>query len=108
MREIERQLETLPTADVAGADSAVVERLPEGPILYYAVPSGSGGVIVPVGEIDGDTLRALRATDDPAAFATRFIAEHMREGSEFVLFREGARAEGNPVVGAGHTRIPLI
>jgi hypothetical protein len=86
------QSQRTPAADAAGPDSAVVERLPEGPILYYAVPSGAGGVMVPIGEIDGDTLRALRATDDPAAFASRFIAEHMREGSEFVLFREGARA----------------
>jgi hypothetical protein len=81
-----------PAADAANGDSAVVERLPEGPILYYAVPSGSGGVMVPIGEIDGDSLRALRAAEDPAAFASRFIAEHMRQGAEFVLFREGARA----------------
>lgn len=75
----------------AAGDSAVVERLPEGPILYYAVPSGSGGVMVPIAEIDGDTLRSMRAPNDPAAFATRFIAEHMRQGSEFVLFRNGTR-----------------
>jgi hypothetical protein len=84
----QRSPETAP----AGTDSAVVERLPDGPILYYVVPSGSGGTMVPVAEIVGDTLRALRAASDPAAFASRFIAEHMRQGSEFVLFREGARA----------------
>lgn len=86
------QSQGAPTTDAAASDSAVVERLPEGPILYYAVPSGTGGLLVPVAEIDGDSLRALRATQDPAAFASRFIAEHMRQGSEFVLFREGARA----------------
>jgi hypothetical protein len=79
-----------PVAPVAAGDSTV-QRLPEGPILYYVAPSGGTGTMVPVAEIAGDSLRSLHGASDPDAFAARFIAEHMRQGAEFVLFREGAR-----------------
>lgn len=74
------------------AGDSTVERLPEGPILYYVVPSAEGGTMVPIAEVAGDTLNALRAVQDPASFAALFISEHMRQGSEFVLFRAGIRA----------------
>lgn len=68
-----------------------VERLPEGPILFYVVPGANGGEMTPVGEISGDSLKPLRAQSDPTAYAERFIAEQMRQGSEFVLFSRGVR-----------------
>ncbi|MGD8277493.1 MAG: hypothetical protein PVH00_05675, partial [Gemmatimonadota bacterium] len=68
------------------------ERLPQGPVLFHVTASGSVGSMVPVGEIDGDSLLPLRALSDPWAYGENFIAEHMRQGREFVLFREGIRA----------------
>jgi hypothetical protein len=74
---------------VSGEDLA--EALPEGPILFYVVPGESGGVMVPVGQIVGDSMLPLRAKKDLALYAGRFIAAHMRRGSEFALYRNGAR-----------------
>ncbi|MGH7552164.1 MAG: hypothetical protein ACREMQ_03960 [Longimicrobiales bacterium] len=67
------------------------ETLPEGPIVYYVARSAEGGIMVPVGEVSGDSLRPLRARRDPRLFSERFIAEHMRQGAEFVLFKNGVR-----------------
>lgn len=67
------------------------ERVPQGPVLFYVAAAAGGATMVPVGEISSDSLIAIRSTHDPAAFANRFIAEHMRQGAEFALFREGAR-----------------
>ena len=72
-------------------EDPTVERLPAGPVLYYVVRTATGGTMTPVAEISGDSLRAIRATQDPTAFAGRFISELMRQGSEFVLFRAGVR-----------------
>lgn len=67
------------------------ERLPEGPVLYYVANPPSGAIMVPVGEISGDSLLPIRARGDARAYAQRFIAEHMRQGAEFVLYRNGGR-----------------
>ena len=67
------------------------ERPPEGPILYYVTPRGNEGILIPVGEIAGDTLRPIQAASDWELFGRRFIAEHLRQGTEFALFRNGAR-----------------
>lgn len=69
----------------------VAEALPEGPILFYVVPNQGGGVMLPVGQIAGDSLIRLRAKKDPGLYAGRFIAEHMRRGAEFALYHNGAR-----------------
>ena len=76
------------------------ERLPEGPILFHVDASAGGGSMVPVAEISGDTLIPLRATADARVYGENFIAEHMRQGSEFVVFREGVRAGTFIVSGA--------
>jgi hypothetical protein len=47
--------------------------------------------MVPVAEITGDSLRAMRATSDWNLYGSRFIAEFLRQGSEFALFRNGTR-----------------
>lgn len=67
------------------------ERLPEGPVLYYVRPAGGRATLVPVAEIGRESLLPIRPTADPERYARRFIAEHLREGSEFALFRSGAR-----------------
>jgi hypothetical protein len=69
----------------------LAEAMPEGPILFYVVPRAEGGVMVPVGHIQGDSMVPLRAKKDAALYAGRFIATHMRRGSEFALYRQGAR-----------------
>jgi hypothetical protein len=77
---------------VATGPEPGVERLPEGPILYYVTVDERGGTLQPVAEISGDSLRAIRPGENPRAFADAFIASHMRQGAEFVLFHSGARA----------------
>lgn len=73
----------------SGEDLA--EAMPEGPILFYVVPNAAGGVMVPVGEIAGDSLIPLKARSDAGLYAGRFIAANMRRGAEFALYRNGAR-----------------
>lgn len=80
-----------PAPESPTAPVTTEEVLPQGPIVYYVARSPEGGVMVPVGEVMGDSLAPLRARRDPRVYAERFIAEHMRQGSEFVLFREGVR-----------------
>src|SRR5215216_6417215 len=59
----------LPTS---GEDLA--EKMPEGPILYYVVPRDGSGIMVPVGEIAGDSLVPLHAKKDAGLYAGRFVA----------------------------------
>jgi len=68
------------------------ERLPEGPVLYYVTVDDRGGVLYPVGEISGDSLRVIEPGRNVQGYADAFIAEHMRQSAEFVLFHAGARA----------------
>lgn len=65
--------------------------LPDGPVLYYVRSDSAGGMIVPVGEIAGDSLLPLGRGADPELYGARFISEHLRRGAEFTLFRRGAR-----------------
>ncbi len=77
----------------------VAERMPEGPVLYYVARSADGALMMPVGEIAGDSMLPIRARGDAQAFAQRFIGDHLRQGSEFVLFSNGRRV-GTLVVDA--------
>jgi hypothetical protein len=67
------------------------EKLPEGPILYHVRVEGATGRLQPVAEISDDSLRALQPGQNANNYANAFIAEHMREGAEFVLFHSGGR-----------------
>src|SRR5688572_1471526 len=84
----------------ATSGEEVEERLPTGPVLYYINSTAGGAVMVPVGEISGDTMIALRARRDAAVFAQRLIAEHMRQGAEFVLYQNGSRVGTFVIQGA--------
>ncbi|HEX9107404.1 MAG TPA: hypothetical protein VF832_09250, partial [Longimicrobiales bacterium] len=75
----------------AGAVSVEGERMPQGPLLFYVTPSGTGATIVPVAEVGGDTLIPLRPTKGWETYGSRFIADFMRRGSEFSVFHNGAR-----------------
>ncbi len=81
-----------PTVAPTAEDGPGAERLPEGPILFYVARTAEGARMVPIAEISGDTLAPLRAERDPVQYAERFVAERMRQGSEYALFRDGARA----------------
>lgn len=78
-------------ADVGDEGESVVERLPTGPVIYHVQRTEQGAIMRPIAEIGGDSLLPVRAGADPTSFGNRFIAEHMRQGSEFVLFSNGIR-----------------
>lgn len=82
-------------------ESDVVERLPTGPILYYVRPMDGRATLVPVAEILRDTVRPIQAAADWDRYGQLFIAEHMRQGAEFALFRHGARV-GTFVLESAH------
>ena len=88
-----------PRADAlpASADDLAADPLPEGPLLFYVVPSSDGATMVPVAEITSDSLTPLRGQKDSRAYATRLVAAQMRRGAEFVLYRRGTRV-GNFVI----------
>jgi len=69
-----------------------IDPLPEGPILYHVEATAGGGRLSPVAEIAGDSVVPLRPSANPNFFHESFIAEHLRQGAEFVLFRGGVRA----------------
>jgi hypothetical protein len=78
-------------ADFSEEEAAAFDDLPQGPVLYYVARSSVGAVMIPIGEMSGDSLRALRTTGDAHVYATRFVAASMRQGQEFALFSRGAR-----------------
>src|SRR5690606_22194715 len=67
------------------------ERLPDGPIVYYVTPDADGATLRPIAEIGRDTLIPVAPRVDPEAYARGFIGTHMRTGTEFALYRGGAR-----------------
>lgn len=80
------------TPDTTAAGEPTTERMPQGPVIFHVLRDSLTATMVPVAEVSGDTLVAVRAAGDPAAYGTRFIAEQMRQGSEFALFADGVRA----------------
>jgi hypothetical protein len=84
------------------AAAAPGERLPEGPLLYYVRVDDAGrrGVIRPVGEIQGDGLRALNPAD-PAVYEPAFIGQHFQAGTRYILFRRGQESGTLTVDSAG-------
>ena len=78
--------------------------LPTGRVLFHAVRNPDGTAqLTPVGEISGDSLRALRRPSGvaPEAYEERFRQAVMDVNSEFVLFRRGAEVGTLTVRGAG-------
>jgi hypothetical protein len=67
------------------------EELPEGPILYHVRVDDSTARLEPVAEIMDDSLRALQPGQNASSYADAYIGEYLREGAEFVLFRNGGR-----------------
>lgn len=79
--------------------------LPGGPVVFHVVRGPGGARLIPVGEVSGDSLRTLRrpAGVERAAYEQRFRQAVMEPGSQFDLFRRGARvgtfqvaADGQP------------
>lgn len=67
--------------------------LPTGPLVFHLIRTESGSQLVPVGEISGDTLRTLRRPGgvSPEAYESRFRETVLPVGSQFDIFRRGAR-----------------
>ncbi|MEJ2678514.1 MAG: hypothetical protein P8174_05480 [Gemmatimonadota bacterium] len=88
---------------LATAAAAPGERLPEGPLLYYVRVDSTGrrGVIRPVGEIQGNGLRALRPSD-PSVYEPAFISQHFEAGARYILFRRGQQSGTLTVDSAGN------
>lgn len=68
-----------------------VAELPDGPVLFHVRREGEGGRLEPLAEILRDSLNPLQPGQNANAYADGFIAEHMREGAEFVLYHNGGR-----------------
>lgn len=83
-----------PPKAAAGEDAAQqtdMGPLPNGPVIYRVRADSANGVITPIAEVVGDSLAPLGMGADADLYGSRFISEHMRRGSEFTLFRNGAR-----------------
>lgn len=80
-------------ADLAeGGTPGASGELPTGPVLGYVRRTAEGAVLVPVGEVSGDTLRRLGSPTEPDRYWTRFVGAELRRGAEFVLYAQGRRA----------------
>ncbi|HEX6940074.1 MAG TPA: hypothetical protein VF158_11735 [Longimicrobiales bacterium] len=84
-----------------GAAGPAEERLPEGPVVYYVRPGAGAATLIPIAEIGRGTLLPIAPRVDPELYARRFIATHLRNGSEFSLFRSGSRVGTFVLTGAG-------
>jgi len=67
--------------------------LPSGSVLFHVVRDGQSTRIVPVAELSGDSVRALRrpAGVSPEAYEQRFRQTVLPPNAQFALFRRGAR-----------------
>jgi hypothetical protein len=87
-------------------------RMPEGPVLFHVTHAAGRATMVPVGEIVGDSMLPLSPGDEPDRFAEHFIADRMRQGAEFALYRFGVRVgtfvvqAAEPGAGGGCPGIP--
>lgn len=68
------------------------QRMPQGPVIYHVLFDGARASMIPIAEMDGDSLRGVGVRENGDAYARRFIAERLRAGAEFTLFRNGLRA----------------
>lgn len=75
-----------------GGTPGATGELPSGPVLGYVRRTAEGAILVPVGEISGDTLRRLGSPSEPDRYWTRFVGAELRRGAEFVLYTQGRRA----------------
>ena len=79
-------------ADQPDAETSVALGLPVGPVLFHLQKTEQGSVLVPVAELSGDSLRAIRRGTGIAAdtFQRRFRETVLPVGARFRLFRRGA------------------
>lgn len=68
------------------------ERLPDGPILFLARGHSEQAVLLPIGQIVGDSMLPVKATADREVFGESFISRFFPPGAEFMLFSNGAPA----------------
>jgi hypothetical protein len=77
--------------------------LPRGSVIFHLTQSDGRPLLVPVGEISGDTLRGIRPPGDisPEAYESRFREAVIPIGTQFEVFRRGARVGTFTVQGTG-------
>lgn len=77
--------------------------LPTGSVLFHLTREGGDARLIPVAEITGDSLRALRrpANVSPEAYGARFAETVFPPGSQFEVFRRGASVGTFVVEGQG-------
>jgi hypothetical protein len=77
--------------------------LPTGTVLFHLVRQQDQSRLIPVAEVAGDGLRALRrpAGVSPAAYEGRFREAVLPVGAQFDIFRRGARVGTFLVQGTG-------
>jgi hypothetical protein len=65
--------------------------LPSGPVLYMGTRDSTGIYLVPVGEIQKDSLSQFRTERSAPGYRAAFARELMPTGSRFTLFSAGSR-----------------
>ena len=77
--------------------------LPRAPVLFHVTRGERGATILPVAELAGDTLRAIRrpAGVAPEAFESRFREAVLQPGAQYTLFRRGAPVGSFTMQGQG-------
>lgn len=67
--------------------------LPRGPVIFHLMSTEEGMRLIPVAEVSGDSLRTVRRPAGVAAeaFEDRFRETVLPVGSQFDIFRRGAR-----------------
>ncbi len=77
--------------------------LPRGSVLFHVVRDAAGARLLPVAEVAGDSLRTLErpAGISPEAYEQRFRQAVLPVGTQFTLFRHGARVGTFTLTGNG-------
>ncbi len=77
--------------------------LPRAPVLFHVTRGERGATLLPIAELSGDTLRAIRrpAGVAPEAFESRFREAVLRPGAQYTLYRRGAPVGTFTVQGQG-------
>ncbi|CAN5757871.1 hypothetical protein BH20GEM3_BH20GEM3_14670 [soil metagenome] len=77
--------------------------LPRAPVLFHVTRGERGATLLPVAELSGDTLRAIRrpAGVSPEAYESRFREAVLQPGAQYTLFRRGAPVGSFTVQGQG-------
>lgn len=88
---------------VPDAETFATMGLPTGTVLFHVTRGEEGSRVVPVAEVSGDSLRALRRPEGvaPEEYEARFREAVLEPGAQLELFRRGAPVGTLTLTGAG-------